>query len=85
MMTLSDQVRDFFQRHYVGPARMRRQSRTAVAVSDVSRHFGWSNRFPLICSALTAKSFHDELGVELITVTDPCPSSTTVLTFAVTP
>ena len=82
-MSLSDQVRDFFYHRYLLPARRHGQSRTAVAVSDINKHFRWSNRFPLICSALAARTFHGELGVELLSVSDPCPSSTTVLTFTV--
>jgi len=82
-MSLSEQVRDLFDCNYVSPARSYGQRRVQVAVNDISREFGWTNRFPLICSALAAESFHDGLGVQLLDVTTPCPSSTTVLTFAV--
>lgn len=82
-MNLSDHVRSHFYRNYVNPARERSQSRVEVAVSDINRHFNWSNRFPLICGALAAHTFHDELGVELISASDPCPSSTTVFSFAI--
>ena len=82
-MNLSNQVRDFFYDGYVVPARARGQARTTVAVTDISKHFDWRNRFPLICSALAARTFHRELGVEMLSVSDPCPSSTTVFTFAV--
>lgn len=80
-MSLSDQVRDFFDRHYVVPARRRGESQTKVAVSDISRTFRWRNRFQLICCALVAPTFHEQLGVELLSVSHPAPSSTTVFTF----
>jgi hypothetical protein len=82
-MTLSEQVRDLFARDYVGPARSRGQSRVQVAACDVANQLGWENRYPLICGALKAESFHEELGVQLVLVSDPCPSSTAVLTFSV--
>lgn len=82
-MSLSDQVREFFSNQYVVPSRDRGQSRIIVAARDISRHFGWSNRFPLICGALVAHTFHEGLGVKLLTVSEPAPSSTTIFTFAV--
>ena len=82
-MTLSDQVRDLFSRSYVSAARANGHSRVQVAVRDLNRELSWADRYPLICGALTAPMFHEELGVELVSVTDPCPSSTTILTFSV--
>ena len=82
-MNLSDQVRDLFHRQYISPARGERNRRIEVRVSDLNRQLGWTNRFPLICSALGARSFHGALGVNLIAVTDPCPSSTTVFSFQI--
>lgn len=70
-VNLSDQVRKLFYRNYVVPARSHGQSRVQVAVSDLNRQLKWSHRFPLICGALTAHSFHEELGVELIDATEP--------------
>lgn len=82
-MTLSEQVRDFFSRNYVFPARSTGQRRVQVAVRDINSALSWTDRYPLICGALTASSFHEELGVELVSATEPCPSSSTILTFLV--
>ena len=82
-MNLSDQVRDLFYRNYITPARLQRRNRVDVAVRDLNRLLSWSQRYPLICSALAARSYHNLLGVELVAATDPCPSSTTVFSFAV--
>ena len=82
-MSLSDAVRRIFQQDYLSPARKHGQSRVQVAVSDINHKLGWTDRYPLICSALTATSFHEELGVVLVAATEPCPSSSTMLTFSV--
>ena len=80
-MNLSDQVRLTFVSSYVKPAREAGHRVVSVAVSDINRALGWSRRFPVICSALIARGFHSEMGVKLINVSGPCPSSSTHLTF----
>jgi hypothetical protein len=80
-MTLSNQVREHFFKQYVAPARSLGASRVVVKVMDVSRALRWQSRFPLICSALTAETFHPVLGVTLRRASRPCPSSSTELEF----
>ena len=80
-MTLSDQVRELFWNSIAKPAHRARQQIVSVAVSDISRELGWTDRYPLICSALMAQKFHRSRGLRLERVTDPCPSSSTILTF----
>ena len=80
-MTLSGQVRELVVAKYVEPAGRAAKPMIRVSVNDVSRDLEWRQRFPLICSALTARSFHRDMGIELVGTTTPCPSSTTILTF----
>ena len=80
-MNLSDHVRALLLDTVVIPARRSGQHIVSVAVSDLSRHLGWKNRFPLICGALTRKAFLHEEGLEIERVSDPCPSSTVIFTF----
>lgn len=80
-MSLSNRVREHFVAHYVQTAERTGQQYFQVAVSDISRALNWNNRFPLICSALTARTFHSGIGVTLLQTTEPCPSSSTILHF----
>jgi hypothetical protein len=82
-MTLSEKVRDHVVHSYAEPARRVGRTCIRVSASDIAKTFRWTNRFPLICNALLAQSFHEKMGVRLVSTTDPCPSSSTILVFEV--
>jgi hypothetical protein len=82
-MSLAEQVRAHFVRTRVDPTKLAGERIVKVAVNALKQELRWDNRFPVICSALTARRFHESMGVRLLGATVPCPSSTTVLTFSI--
>ena len=58
--SLTDQVRDYARRRYVDAARRRGESVVHIVAGDVHKALRLSNRVPLVCNALSSKSFLEE-------------------------
>lgn len=86
-MTLSDQVRQHVETHYVAPARRRGESTIRVRAGDVHRDLRWTNRVPSVCSALASQKFQKAIGVQLLTKAAPPSGSGTraVFTYKLAP
>jgi len=70
-MNTSDQVRAFAEKHYLVPARQRRERSVRIVVGEVQRALGLQQRTPLVCAALRSQKFLRQAGVELAQVEGP--------------
>ena len=59
-LSLTDQIRDHARRQYVEAARRRRERVVQIVAGDVHKALGLSNRVPVVCNALSSKSFLEE-------------------------
>jgi hypothetical protein len=55
--SLTDQIRDYARRQYIEAARRRRETVIQIVAGDVHKALGLSNRVPVVCNALSSKSF----------------------------
>lgn len=55
--SLTDQVRDYARRQYIDAARRRGESVVQIVVGDVHKALRLSNRVPVVCNALSSRSF----------------------------
>jgi 5-methylcytosine-specific restriction protein B len=53
----AERVRSYALGKYIGPGRKRREPTVRVVAGDVHRALGLSNRYPLVCNALSARKF----------------------------
>lgn len=83
-MRPSDRVREYATRHYVEPARRRRESRVRIVAGDVHRALRLVNRVPVVCSALSSKAFLEANHLRLEARQGPPSglSTTVVFTYA---
>lgn len=81
----ADAVRQFVLERNIEPARRRGERVTRVAVGEVHKSLGWSNRVPLVVSALKSGRFLKENRLVLREATGPPSgqSTTVVLTFEI--
>jgi 5-methylcytosine-specific restriction enzyme B len=84
-MSYSDEVRKYCIDRIINPARAKGQTQVAIRAGDVHRALGYSNRLPLVCSALGAAVFEEVARVKRIAVEGPLASTTTVIRFALLP
>lgn len=84
-MSLADDVRAYCIKEIIEPARARGASEVAIRAGDVHRAMGYTNRLPLVCSALGAAVFEQRARVQRTGVDGPLASTTTVIRFKVLP
>ncbi len=82
-MTYSDDVRAYCAKRYVDAAKAAGSSTIEIPVREVHDALGYSNRFPLVCSAIGSDLFTKAQRVDLEEVRGPNPSSTTVFSFRI--
>ena len=82
-MTPSDETRKYVKENYIEPARARGDPEVSVRAGDVHQAVGYSNRLPLIVSALGALKFRRYANVELVRTDGPLMSTTTTSTFRI--
>lgn len=80
-MSHSDAVRDYCGNAYVAPARAAGRSEIKIRAGDVHKALGYSNRMPLVCSAIGSKKFEDQFGAKRTSIEGPSASTTTTYTF----
>jgi len=84
-MSHADVVRDYCRRTYIEPARQRGERYIAIRAGDVHKDLEYSNRHPLVCSAIGAKIFEDRYGIERIAVEGPLNGVKTTFWFNLEP
>lgn len=82
-MSFADDVRRHVDVTYIQPARASGRSQIEVLVGDVHRELGYSNRYPLVCSALGSLRFEDDYRVRRLSVEGPLNGSSTLFRFEV--
>lgn len=80
-MSFSDDVREHCRTEYVQPARDRGDRTVTILAGDVHAALGYSNRYPLICSALGADVFEKLCSVKRIVVDGPLNAANTLFIF----
>lgn len=80
-MSHADDVREYVGQKYVEPARERGESEFEVVAGDVHRALGYSNRYPLVCSALGSQKSEDAYRLRRIAVEGPLNGVTTRFRF----
>ena len=81
MSSLADDVRKYCTDHYVIPARNAGQTSIRVNVGEVHKAMRYSQRLPLVASALTAMRFRKANRLKLVGIEGPGQSTTTTLVF----
>ena len=84
-MSYADEVRAYVAREIVEPARSRGDAEVAIRAGDVHRALGYTNRLPLVCSALGARVFEETYRVRRESVDGPLNGSNTLFRFTVLP
>ena len=82
-VTPSEEVRAFVFEHYVRTARLQGEKVLIVRAGDVHRDMGFSNRLPLVCSAISALQFQERYRVRLLKRGVPGTGANTRFTFEV--
>lgn len=59
-MSYADEVRAYCAKHIVEPARSRGETEIAIRSGDVHDAMGYTNRLPLVCSALGTGVFEEQ-------------------------
>jgi hypothetical protein len=75
------QVRDYARRQYIETARRRGESVVQIVAGDVHKALGLSNRVPLVCNALSSKSFLEENRIVLESREGPPSGLSTTVRF----
>lgn len=79
--SLTDQVREYARRQYIEAARRRGESVVEIVAGDVHKALHLSNRVPLVCNALSSRSFLEENRVVLESREGPPSGLSTTVRF----
>ena len=77
----ADEVREYCAEHYIRPARESGQNEVSIRAGDVHTALGYSNRLPLVCSAIGAAVFEEENNIRRTSIEGPMHGANTVVTF----
>lgn len=81
--TPSEHVRQYCAENYIETARRKKEYVVAIRAGDVHSALGFTNRLPLICSAIGAKTFEDENHVKRIAIDGPLNGASTLFVFRI--
>ena len=81
-MSFADDARAYAYERYIRPARQRGENTVTIHARDVHDGLRYSQRFPLVCTALGSLKFQTEYGLTLSKLHGPIQSSTTAFTFS---
>jgi hypothetical protein len=84
-MSYADDVRDHCRRTYIEPARQRGEGYVGIRAGDVHKDLKYSNRYPLVCSAIGANVFEEKYGIERVSVDGPLNGVNTMFWFKLKP
>src|SRR5689334_22040965 len=77
----ADRVREYARRHYIEPAKVRRQSTVRIVVGAIHKGVGLNNRVPLVCQALKSHKFLRENHLVLEKMEGPPAGISTTVAF----
>ena len=80
-MSHADEVREYCKVHYIDPARDRGDLAVGIRAGDVHREMNYSNRLPLVCSAIGAAVFEESLHLKRVAIDGPLSGSSTLFVF----
>ena len=80
-MTHADEVREHCKATYVNPARERGDKFVTIRSGDVHKDLNYSNRYPLVCSAIGSNLFEELAGLRRVSIEGPLNGSNTLFTF----
>jgi len=83
-MSFADDVRRYCKATYVDPARRRSEKRVSIRSGDVHGALKYTNRYPLVCSAIGSNRFEKMCNVKRISVEGPLNGVSTLFTFELT-
>lgn len=81
--THADRVRRYCAETYIEPARRKSEQAVFIRTGDVHNALKFTNRLPLICSALGAKTFETENRIKRIAVDGPLNGANTLFVFRI--
>ena len=79
-MKPSDAVRAHCAKVYIEPARAK-GSIVEIRAGDVHKALGYKSRIPLVCGAIGAEKFSDELGIQRVALEGPLQGTNTIFFF----
>ena len=82
-MSYSDDVRHYCIENIVKPARNNNISEIAIRSGDVHRELNYSDRMPLICSALGSLKFEKEANIQRLSITGPSNGANTIFHYRI--
>jgi len=77
----ADCIREYARRHYIDPARKRREATVKINAGDVHKGLRLSSRVPQVCAALSSQKFLQENQLSLETRQAPPSGQSTTVTF----
>jgi len=82
-ITPSDKTRLYCREKYIIPARAKGQKEVTIRSGDVHRELNFTNRLPLVCSALGSKKFESMARVKRKSIEGPTNGANTEFTFQI--
>ncbi|MGA7264795.1 MAG: hypothetical protein WA709_16420 [Stellaceae bacterium] len=80
---MAELIRQFAFEKYVEPMRSARDAQIRIRAGDVHKEMKLSARTPAVCSALDARIFQSDFGLDLVQRTGPRQGSTVEWVFKV--
>ena len=77
----ADEIRRYCVEHYIQPAREKGERYVTIRAGDVHRALGYSNRMPLVCSAIGARVFEEENNIRRVMIEGPMNGANTTIKF----
>ena len=81
--TQAARVRRYCAETYIEPARRKSEYIACIRTGDVHNALRFSNRLPLICSAIGAKTFETENRIKRLAVDGPLNGANTLFVFRI--
>lgn len=82
-MTHADDVTNYCVTHYLLPARERGDYSFTLRAGDIHKEMEYSNRLPLVCSAIGSQEFENRNRLKRISIDGPLNGSNTLFTFLI--
>ncbi len=76
----ANEIRAYIRRHYLEPARQRRETLVTLRAGDIHRELGLHNRVPNVCQVMESKLLEKEAGVRVSSKQGPPSGRGTTLT-----
>jgi 5-methylcytosine-specific restriction protein B len=80
-MSFSDDVRNYCKVNYVDSARKKGERTVTIISGDVHSALHFSNKYPLVCSALGSDKFNNLCHLKRLSVEGPLNGVSTIFVF----